>query len=159
MQLHFGPTGLHDCSQVREGMETARRDDSAVLTDTTYIEQDWSVGMVGLYGSSTDGTTLEFDNVEVWIDNTGGQTFDDQQIDDDFNSNVLELYDEYGARLACQEKSAIWTGFRHSRMKRSSEFRAETPPMDSYTDRCAELRRISPCVVRYGRIRLREPLR
>jgi RHS repeat-associated protein len=72
-------------------------DDSAVLTDTTYIDQDWSVGMVGLYGGSSSGDAQEFDDVQVWIDNTGGQTMDDQQIDDDFDSNVLALaYDHNG---------------------------------------------------------------
>jgi len=72
-------------------------DESAKLTDTTYIDQDWSVGMVGLYGGSRTGYDQEFDDVQVWIDNTGGQTMDDQQIDDNFDSNVLTLtHDDNG---------------------------------------------------------------
>ena len=74
-------------------------DESAKLTDTTYIDQDWSVGMVGLYGDSRSGYDQEFDDVKVWIDNTGGQTMDDQQIDDNFDSNVLTLTHDHNGNL------------------------------------------------------------
>ena len=74
-------------------------DESAKLTDTTYIDQDWSVGQVGLYGGSRSGYDQEFDDVKVWIDNTGGQTMDDQQIDDDFDSNVLTLTHDHNGNL------------------------------------------------------------
>ena len=74
-------------------------DESAKLTDTTYIDQDWTVGQVGLYGGSRSGYDQEFDDVKVWIDNTGGQTMDDQQIDDDFDSNVLTLTHDHNGNL------------------------------------------------------------
>ena len=105
-------------------------DETTLLSDTAYIDAEWSAGYVGLYNWWWDAVAQEFDDVKVGFDNNSDGDFLDAgdaiQANDDFSSNAVNLvYDDNGNLTRDGVFNYVYDGW--NRLRKVQRYDADDP--------------------------------